>query len=135
MKPIEFETVTTKEQFENLKEFASSDGHILTDTSPAQPVIVTMSRNGKMFGYYHVHAYPIIMPAFHREHCSPRDFRDAVDNVSASLRLGSMSERFPNGTAFIALNKEPNIDTELIEKLGFVDIDRNIWQQQPWRDF
>lgn len=124
---ITFENVTTQEQWDKLKEFAASDGHVLTDTSLLP--VVTMKRGNKMFGYFHVHKHPIIMPAFNRKECSPRDFKDAVEQVSATMRLNSMDQRFPNGTAFIAFDDNPAISEDIIARLGFKNINRHIWQQ------
>lgn len=127
--PIKFESVTTQQQFDELKTFAASDGHVVTDHSIFP--IFTMRRSERLFGYFHVINHPIILPAFHVTNCERHDFKEAVEKATAWRQLSSISEQFPNGTCFIALPPEPVIDENLIEKLGYEDIKRKLWQATP----
>src|SRR5437588_25214 len=97
---VTFKPVVTEQEFEEVKEFAATDGHKLTDCSPPFPII-TMWRGDKLFGYLHVIDHPIVMPCFNKKLCKPRDFLEACQKVTQWLKGASRSRRFPQGTAFI----------------------------------
>jgi hypothetical protein len=127
---IKFELVRTKEQFDSLKDFASSDLVHRFDDHSLLPAI-TLSRAGKQFGWFQVLNQPIVMPSFHTELCSPRDFRDATEQMKAIYQFTSMSERFPNGTVWMAIPPSPMVDENLLRNMGFSDEKRNLWQATP----
>jgi hypothetical protein len=129
--PVTFRPVTTDQEFEEVKEFAATDGHTLTDYSPPFP-IVTMWRGKKMFGYFHVINHPIFMPAFNKKLCSPRDFLEASKKITKWFKAISKSCRFPDGTAFMALPPQLTIDEHIVRKLGYEPIQREVWQHVDW---
>jgi hypothetical protein len=128
--PIKFQCVTTQQQFDDLKKYAETDGYHKVDDSSLLP-IVTMSRGDRQFGYFHVNTHPILSFAFHLELCEPADFKEAAQQVTAIYQHNSMSERFPNGTCFIALDENPKISKDLIQKLGYRCLNRVLWQNTP----
>lgn len=129
MSKIRFQTVTTDRQFEELKELAAKDGHRL-DNNSLTP-IVEIWRGDKRIGWFHILNQPVLMPCFCKETCSPRDFKEAAEALMHIHQYTSMSQRFPNGTTFMAIPPTPAIDEAIIEKLGFERIHREVWQATP----
>lgn len=128
MEEVTFRNITTAGEFEEIKRFASTIKDHVIDEHSLLPII-TMHRGDKMFGYFQIYNHPVIVPSWNPDLTTPRDFRDSVEQISGWQRLNSMSQRFPNGTMFIAINSSPAINADTIEKLGFKDIDRHLFQK------
>jgi hypothetical protein len=127
---ITFENVRTQEQFDKLKQFAASDGVHRFDEHSIMPA-VTMSRGSRMFGWIQVLNAPVVMPSFHLNECSPRDFVEASQQLKAIYQFSSINERFPNGQMWMAIPPSPMVDEDKLVKLGFEDVKRQLWQAVP----
>jgi hypothetical protein len=128
MEAIRFSEVRTQGEFDELKLFAATFNHVIDDHTMTP--IIRMYRGDRLFGYYIVVLAPIVIPAFHtdRSICSPRDFKEACEQVRAWQCQNRQSERFPFGQCWVALDDEPMIGKRIIEKLGFKDTGSNLYQ-------
>lgn len=127
---LKFEKVDTEPKFAEWREYASEFGHDCA--SPIMPII-TISRNNTKLAHYHLLTLPIILPAFHPEKCSPRDFRESIDAVAHAACLSSMSPQFPNGVCYAALptGDKRVLNDSLINKVGFVDMQKSLYRRVP----
>lgn len=126
---ITFGLIRTEEALQSLKKFAESFDHHVGNDSIFP--IYTISRGSYLFGYFNVISLPIFAPAFHPDVCTPRDFYDAAYALKQHFCLNSISDRFPNGTCLLALPKALAVKREILEKLGFKDTGKIIWQSLP----
>lgn len=126
--PIRFSEVRTQEEFDELKLFAATFDHVIDDRTMTP--IIRMYRGERLIGYFICVTAPIVIPSFHTDPaiCSPRDFRDSCEQVRAWQTLNRQSERFPGGQCWIALDDEPLIRREVIEKLGFQNTKSDLYQ-------
>src|SRR4029077_9115954 len=115
---IYFEKVSTDSQMKSVKEFAASFGHTITDHS-LTPIVV-IYRGTQRIAYFCMINGPIIVPSFHPDYITPRNFTEVVNQIRSWLWLSTLGhERWPQGVAWAAFDKNPAIPRELIEKLGF----------------
>jgi hypothetical protein len=121
--------VRTEEELQSLVKFAESFDHNVGSDSIFP--IYTISRDSYLFGYFNLICLPILVPAFHPDVCTPRDFYDAAYALKQHFCLNSISERFPNGTCLLALPKELAIKKEIVKRLGFKCSGKEIWQALP----
>jgi hypothetical protein len=125
---FKFEPILTQEQYDKWQAFAAE---FIPKVGNEMPII-TVSKGDKMFGHYHVFNHPVIIPAFHPEKCSPKDFRDAVEIVTHHFCMNSISQQYPNGVAYVGLHNRPmNVSEKQLDKLGFENQDILIYRRLP----
>lgn len=128
---ITFESVRTQEQFDALKDYVAVNDHVHRFDDHSILPAVTMRRGAKRIGYFQVLNQPIVMPSFHVNSCTPRDFVEASEQLKSIFQFNSMSDRFPNGTLFLGLPPQLMVDDALVGKLGGERIQRELWQFTP----
>lgn len=93
--------------------------------------IITVSRGDKMFAHYRVFSHPVIIPSFHPDFTTARDFRDAVEFTTHHYCLSSISPQYPNGVAFVGTHDKSILTQGQFEKLGLVDQDIKLYRRLP----
>jgi hypothetical protein len=126
---IKFGMVRTNEEYEDLKKFAKSFGHNVGNDT-VLPIYV-IERGDQVIGFFNMIPYPIGCPSFHPKVCTPRDFHEAALSLKNHFCLQSMDGRYPNGTCLLALPKNPEMGERAIQRVGFKQIGREIWQYIP----
>lgn len=129
MDQIKFGLIRTVKEFEALKAYAKSFGHVVDDRSITP--IYTIHRGDKQIGYFNLILQPIVCPSFHTELCTHRDFYDSVQYAKNHFCMNSIDDRFPNGTCFLALPRELAIKKDVVERMGFADTKTQLWQAIP----
>lgn len=116
--PIRLSQARSQDELDEIHEFAKSFGHSIGDLTP-QPII-RIFRGNRLFGYFFI-TPNVITPAFHTDKtiCSPRDFKDAVDQIRGAFCFNSQNLQFPAGQCVLALEESPAIRREILAKLGF----------------
>lgn len=127
---LKFSQVNTPEAFEQWKKFASEFNH---ETDRPMLPIVTISNEKGIFADYTVFNYPVLFPAFHPDKTTPRLFKEAIDAVSHSACIASMSQSFPNGVAYAALpcGKKQAVESGMIYKVGYEPLGVELYQRIP----
>jgi hypothetical protein len=123
---IKFNLIQDKESFDQFVSFAKSFDHEEGDHT-ILPVRVVSNESGPI-AYFKEIPFPLICPAFHPEKCTPRNFLDICTQVKAWAALNSISPRFPNGNVLLAVENNPAIPIEIIEKLGFKNLGLQVHQ-------
>jgi hypothetical protein len=123
---IKFNLIQDKESFDQVAVFAKSFDH---DIDKGILPIYTVSKGDNMIGYFSALTQPIICPAFHPRVCSPRDFKETVEALKNWRFLNSISQQFPNGVGFLATDTK--IDPAIIQKLGFKNLNMQLYQATP----
>jgi hypothetical protein len=126
---IKFGIVRSLEELEDLKRFAKSFDHKVGNDS-IMP-IYTITRGQQLIGYYNVILYPIVSPSMHPRLCSHRDFFDALFCVKHHFCLNSIDAHFPNGTCLLAVPTKLAIPDRALERAGFKNTKKEIWQHVP----
>lgn len=125
---IRIAVLRTQEDLEALAKFAESfDHHVGADS--IMP-IYTLSRGGKLFGYFNVLSFPVTAPAFHTdpEICSKRDIYDAAMAIKSHFMIQSICPAFPNGTWFVAIPWDTPFPEEVLTGVGLVKTNKMLWQ-------
>jgi hypothetical protein len=116
--------------WEEICRFAASFGHKI-DNRSLSPV-VAVRRGSKLFAYFFFLKFPILLPSFHPELTTPRDFVDMVEQVRAGAWLTSMGlDQFPQGICYAAFDQEPVISKDIIQKIGFKSTKCELWESYP----
>lgn len=124
---MRFTKVDSEESFKKWREFAATFDH--GSDSPYLPIVM-VDEDGENFGYWSTLTFPVVMPAFSPEKTSPRRFRLMVDAISNAHQIASLSSlQHPHGSCYLALEKSPAIDKEIIEKLGFKPMGLELWRK------
>jgi hypothetical protein len=123
---LTYARVDTDDTFKEFVDFAATFNH--KENNSILP-IHTIRKDGELIAYFKTLPWPVLCPAFHPDKVSPRDFKDIVEQVGAWANISSISQQFPNGTVFLAVENRPAIDRSIIEKLGFKDLQVQVWQQ------
>lgn len=122
---MKFETITTKEQFEQWQAYAKTFDH---DTDKPMMPIVTITDGDRMIGHFHELQHPVVFPAFHPS-ISPRQFRDSVEAIANYYCIKSMGGQYPNGVLFTALPRQLPVDHS--QKMGFEELGVNLYRRVP----
>jgi hypothetical protein len=122
---LRYSIVSTETQMKEVAEFASSFNH---DLSKAIHPIYMVHRGGSLIGYFCLPNIPVFFPAFHPDKCSPRDFVGIVEQVRAAACLNSIGGQFPNGQCWLAVENQPAIPRQIIERLGFKNTNCQLYQ-------
>lgn len=128
MKPaIRFKQVNTDDEREELRTFAKSFDHILPENG--LPVI-RMYRGERLIGYFILMHVPIVISSFHTDTkiCSHRDFKDSCEQIRAWQSINRISEHYPAGQAWFAIDEEPSIRVDILTKLGLRDQHAKLYQ-------
>lgn len=127
--PLRFMVVETEEQFNALKVFAASFGHVINNGTRLP--IVNAYRGDRQIGYYQIMKAPIVAPAFHSDPkiCSHRDTIEFISHVKTHSFLNSLGGRTPNGECIAILPEipAPGFTNEILAKLGFEDLHQKLW--------
>jgi hypothetical protein len=126
---IKFGLIKNPVEFESLAAFAASFGHQVGPDSILP--IYTIERGQQMIGYFNVLTYPIVAPALHPSLTTPRDFYEVIQILKNHFCLGSINEKFPNGTGFMAIPTSGFADYSVFERCGFHNTQKEIWQAIP----
>lgn len=122
---VKFERIDTQEKFDQWRAFAATFDH---DTDrPTMPLVMITNERNQAIGHYSQLSQPIIFPAFHPS-ISRREFRDAVEAISAHYCLASMGPLYPNGVLFTALPRKLPISPQ---KLGLESLELDLYQKLP----
>ena len=121
--------IQAREEFEDLKKFGESFDHTIPD-DVAHP-IYTIERGDQMIGYFNVMTYPIVSPALHPRICTPRDFYEAIHILKNHYCLITINQKLRYGTGLMALPSVPVMDMKVVEKAGFKNTRKEIWQATP----
>lgn len=127
---LKFGKITNQESFDKWREFAASFGH--GSNNPSNP-ITTVSRNGELMAYWSTINFPIILPAYHPEKCSPRDFKIISETVTDAYCLSSISSVYPSGVCYMGLpcGSKRIVQDEAIAKLGIFPLDKELYRKVP----
>lgn len=119
--PIRLSEVRNQEELNEVQEFARSFGHSIGDFTP-QPII-RIYRGERLFGYFFINR-AIITAAFNTDKtiCTPRDFKDAVEQIRGTFCFNSMNQQFPAGQCVLALDEDLSIRREILAKMQFEDM-------------
>lgn len=115
--PLRYALTRTREELDDLSLFAASFDHKVDDHT-IHP-LVRVFRGQQLIAYFTVVRAPVMFPSFHPAHCSHRDFLEICQQVRAWACLDSISDQFPNGQCWLAVDKVPAVPLERIKKLGF----------------
>lgn len=126
---IKFGLIQNKIEFDSLAAFAASfDHHVGPDSILP---IYTIERGEHMIGYFNVLTYPIVAPALHPRLTTPRDFYEVIQILKNHFCLNSISDKFRNGTGFMAVPTDEVIKDNVFERCGFKNTKKEIWQAIP----
>jgi hypothetical protein len=126
---IKFGLVRNEIEFQSLAAFAATFNHHIGPDS-IMP-IYTIERGQQMLGYFNVLTYPIVAPALHPSLTTPRDFYEVIQILKNHFCLTSISEKFPNGTGFMAVPTDGIVEDSVFERSGFRNTKKEIWQAIP----
>ena len=126
---IKFSLIKSMEELEALQRFAKTFNHQVGLDS-IMP-IYTIERGEQVIGYFNVLMYPVVCPALHPEHCTPRDFYETLRDARQHYCFVSIDAKFPNGTCFMAIPKQLSFPGDALEKLGFKFTGKELWQCIP----
>lgn len=127
---IKFGMIRTEEGFKSLMQFAESFDHKVGPDSILP--IYTIERGQHLIGYYNLLLLPIVCPALHPKICTPRDFHNTLQAAKSHFCLSSISEKFPNGTCFMAIPAKATAEMNgAMEHSGFVNTKKELWQAIP----
>jgi hypothetical protein len=125
--PIRLSEVRNQDELTELNEFAKTFGHSIGDNSP-QPVI-RIYRGNRLLGYFFI-TPRVVTPCFHTDKtiCTPRDFKDSIDQIRAISCFSSMNLQFPAGQCVMAVDEDLSIRKEIVDKMGFKDIKGRLYR-------
>jgi hypothetical protein len=126
---IKFGFVKNAEELESLKQFAATFEHTVNNDSMFP--IYTVERGQQIIGYFNQIQYPVVCPAMHPQHCSHRNFFEALEAVKYHQCIASINNHFPNGTCLLAVPVQLTIPSSALEKSGFKRTGHELWQHIP----
>lgn len=124
MTPIQYiPVVAGTEAFDALQYFARTFNHEVHPSPDTQHFL--HFRDGNPIGYSDLSFQPVVYPAFHPGHCSPRDVMRVVENWKSHFQISRQPALI--GVPLNNDDGEGNFPEETMRRLGLVRLRRELY--------